>query len=253
MAKRNNSAQRMLVILNAAVAQPDGDTISDVWAKSFNLGIEKTTKRDLEVVESLGILYGQFEITKSLIAQTDYSEELYRKSFNRIDGVLSIQNLSSQWTGLKHNLAPETLLAINWLSEVLPDEENSVDSDFVKGIEEQLLQLKKSLEVDNVPLSLKIFVERQIEIIEKAFRQHGVMGTKALRDALYQGYSNSHENDSIVTEYEQSNELSILGKVWNQIKNIPGVVIKTNKALEAGAGVVGKGQKAIEFLENFQM
>lgn len=253
MAKRNNSAQRMYAILKAAAAQPDGTKISDVWAKAFNIEIKTSTKRDLEVVENLGHLHNQFEITQSLIKQTDYSNELYQFSFNHIDRVLSVQNLSSQWSTLKSHLTPDTLLAINWLSEVLPNEDNSIDSNFVKEIEKQLSQLKKLLEADNVPLSLKIFVERQIEIIEKALRQHGIMGTKALRDALYQGYSSSHENENIVTDYEQSKELSALGKVWKQIKSVPGVVVKSNKVLEAGAGVVEKGKKAIEFLENFQI
>ncbi len=247
----------MLVILKAAAIQPDQTKISDVWANAFKIEIKASTKRDLEVVENLGLLHNQFEDTQRLIAQTDYSEELYQSSFNRIEKVLSVQSLSSHWSGLKNHLAPDTLLAINWLSEVLPNEENSIDSDFVKEIEKQLSQLSKSLEGDDVPLSLKIFVERQIEIIEKALRQHGIMGTKALRDAMYQGYSNSHENENenenIVAEHEQSKQLSALGKVWKQIKNAPGVIVKSNKVLEAGAGVVEKGQKAIEFLENFQI
>jgi len=74
MAKRTNSAQRMFVILKKASAQPDGAKIRDVWANAFNVKIQTSTKRDLEVVENLGLLHSQFQVTQSLIAQTDYSE-----------------------------------------------------------------------------------------------------------------------------------------------------------------------------------
>lgn len=253
MPKRNNSAQRMHVILKEASAQDDRKSIGEVWAHAFGLSEGTSTQKDLEIVENLALLHNQFETTKTLARQTDYTEDLYISAFNRIDAVLNIKNLSSQWASLKSHLAPDTLLAINWLSEVIPDEINTIDSAFIENIQEQLANLKVLLNDESVPISLKSFIEHQIKIIEKALRQHDIMGTRALRDALYQGYSNSQENHEVISDNEASQELSALSKVWELVKKAPGVVVSTNKTLNSGSEIIEKGQKAVEFFQNFQI
>lgn len=253
MAKRKNSAQRLFKILKDASSQNEKSSIADVWAHSFGLEKDKSTKRDLEVVENLNLAHGQFEITKQLVEGTDYSPELYQFAFNRIDRVLSVANLSSQWGSLKSHLAPDTLLAINWLSEVLPDEAVNLNKEFIEEIEKQLKELKKLISSREVPAGLKILVERHIEIIEKALRKNEIVGSRAIRDALYEGFSNSHDNSTVVAEHEGTEELSRLGKIWQTMKKAPGAVINTNRALEAGADLIEKGQKAIDFMDNFQI
>lgn len=252
MAKRINSAQRLYVILKVAAEQSGQNNIGDVWAHSFNIENKSTIKRNHEVVENLGLLYNQFEVTKDLVEKTDYSSELYQFAFGRIDRILSVDNLSSKWASLKNHLTPDTLLTINWLSEVLPDEKTVLDKEFINEIEKQLSLLKESLAREQVPTSLKAFIERQVEIIEKALRQYGIIGTKSFRDALYKGYSSSHENGDIIAANKESDELSALGKVWKKLKEVPGVVINTNKTLEAGASIVEKGQKLLDFFQNLQ-
>lgn len=253
MAKRRNSAMRLHQILKAAAAQGKNTKIVDVWAHSFGLTDKPSTKRDLEVVENLGLAHKQFELMQELADQSDYSAELYQMAFNRIDRVLMVGNLLNPWSTLSSHLTADTLLAIEWLSEVLPDEASAIDSEFAKEIENQLSELQKLLEKSKASAGLKGFVERQISIIEKALRQNSIIGTKAIRDALYEGFSSSHENQQTIDENEDTEELGRLGKVWQKMKKAPGAVINTNKALEAGGELLEKGQKAISFFDNFSL
>jgi hypothetical protein len=253
MTKKNNSANRLHTILKSAVGKNDKNTASEVWAEVFGINISAKNKKDLEVVGNLRLLHTQLEITKELADKSEYSPELYSFAFSRIEKVLSVQNISAAWNHYKGNLTADTLLSISWLSEVLPEDQYQIDTETIESIKKQIDDLRKTLENEGLPTALKTFIESQLEIIEKSLIKQEILGVKAIRDALYNGYSETSDNQNIINENSTSKELSKLGSIWKKMKRIPGVVISTNDAIDAGTNMVDKAVRTIDFIQNFQL
>jgi hypothetical protein len=251
MTKINNSASRLYKILFKSSNFDDRNKASEVWVDIFGIEEKSKTKKSIEVIDNLGLLHAQFELVKEQAEASGFSKELYKFAFDRIEHVLLAENLTQNWANFKVHLGADTLLAINWLSEVFPKDEFQVDSKVIQEINELLNTLKSKINSENIPDNLKRFIENQIYTIEQALSKQEIIGVRAFRDGLYKGYNQTNDNTDVVEEHSDSEHLKTLGSVWSKIKKVPGVVVSSDKFLNASSGVFNKTIKLIDYISNF--
>lgn len=248
MPTNNNSAYRVYQILYAACKQPGHQKIWQVFAEVFGVRHSNGRKLIAEVNRLLDLFFDEFELAKAQMQATDFSRDLYQGAFIAIEQHLSLDFMYNDWQGQKQAIQP-ALHSLKFCSEVLPHEVDFIEVDNLKLIEEAVDELRTRLQDSDLPSDVKAFIQGHIHIIEKALRDYQIIGAKAFKSAMYEGYVHSAENADIITEYEDTKEMGLLGKAWGGVKKAASVTLGNEKVLTAGTKLAELGMKIAEHID----
>ncbi|HEX8501647.1 MAG TPA: hypothetical protein VF659_13765 [Pyrinomonadaceae bacterium] len=251
MPKHINSAYRVHATLSAACARPGNQQMWEVFAKVFEIQHPNGRKKIFEVNRMLDLLYDEIEKTRAQMKASNFSEDLYEPAFTLIEQRITPGLLFNDWHGYKAALEP-ILHTLKFCSEVLPHEEDLVSEEDLGAIREALKELEDVLQESELPDYVKAFIQQHISIIKKALRDYQVIGAKAFKTAMYEGYIQFVENEEIVTEYQQSEEIGLLGKAWNGVKKATSYTLGNEKFLTAGTKLAELGLKVAEHIDKTQ-
>ena len=244
MPKNINAASRLHAVLSQATAMSANATSLAIWENIFQIQEEPNEARKAALIsERLRWLHQQLDIARSQMKHANISENLYTAAFNNIEQSISTLLLPAQWNNGVQYLKPETLLALEFCSEILPDEESVIDPQTLEEIRSMVQELEKSLAVTDLPESLITLIIHHIELINRALNQYPVTGAKALREAARTAIGELIEAKDEVKANNSSEEVSKLGKVWGKLNNAADLAIKADKVAQLGS-------KAWAYLEN---
>lgn len=251
MPKHINSAYRVHATISAACAQSGNQQMWEVFVKVFGIQSKNGRKRIFEVNRMLDLFYDETDKTRAQMEASNFSEDLYETAFTTIEQRITPGLLFNEWQGYKLALEP-ILQTLKFCSEILPHEEDLVSEEDLGAIREALQELADVLQESELPNHVKAFIQQHIKIIDKALRDYQVIGAKAFRLGMYEGYIQSIENEDIVTEYEKSKEMGLLGKAWNGMKKAVSYTLGNEKLLTAGTKLAELGLKVAEHMDKTQ-
>jgi hypothetical protein len=251
MAKHINAAQRVYKILSLACELRGNEPTWQVFAKVFDVQNANGRKVIFEVHRMLDLFYDEIEKVKTQMRQSDFSEDLYEPSFKIIEERISPGLVFNPWDGYKVAIQ-STLQTIKFCSEVLPNEEPATNEDDFDEIEEAIQELEALLAKSDLPDEAKIFIREHIDIIKKALRDYQVIGARAFKSAMYQGYVHYAENEEVVNRYEQTEEIGLLSRAWGGLKKVASATLGNDKLLTAGTKLAELGMHIAEHIDKAQ-
>jgi hypothetical protein len=244
MPKNVNSASRIVALLRRIPSHRDDTQTLEVWAKLFGINEENPNKKSAAVAELLAAVYRELELVRVQMREANFSEELYSGAVSKVEQALSTMLLPSAWSQPRQYLTPETLGAIAFCSEILPDEESLIAPDELAAISAQVDELESSLADSNLPPRLRALVKHHIEMIRRALAEYPISGVKVLREATQTAFGEIVEVRETIKANRGAPEIKKLDDVWKRVNQAADAAIKAGKVVELG-------QKAWDLLQNF--
>lgn len=249
MAKNINSAYRVREILKLVSSQNDKLKVNEVWSSIFGLEEENPTTVNSILSRLLADLHDEVESTREEMVALEYSEELFTSSLNKCNQVFSPHLLMSTWQSVKQQLSPEVITTLGFCSEILPNEEDLVDSKQLEELKNLALQLRESLANSILPKHVLITVKKHLVKIEDALILYKVSGIKEFDEALQAACGEIVTNEDLHDpEIIKTEEVSLLKKAWGKSKEIMDGVVSAEKRISAVSKVAEKGQGLIEYI-----
>ncbi|WP_428508552.1 hypothetical protein [Roseateles sp.] len=234
MYKHNNSASRIHALLTKAMSQPD-KALYQVLADVFDVhGADDAATGQL-VLPRLNWFYVELDLLEAQVRSTQISTHLYNGAFTRVRMVISPIYLSAGWQGMRGNLTPDVLLALAFLSELLPDEEAAIPPGELEEIAAEVEALTKLVRDAVIPEALRHLIEHQLLLIRLALDQYPIHGAKAFREAGRTALGEIIETrETSGVPVKDSEELSRLGKLWKRVNSSTDVALKMEKVGQLG-------------------
>lgn len=243
MANNINSASRLHALLKKASGNSAQTQILEVWANLFEVAEANPNKKSIAVAERLGSMFREVNLIREQMDKTDFGESLYSSALSKIELALSTMILSGTWNSAQQYLTPETLVALEFCGEILPDEEALISSEELAEIRSRVKDLQESLSSSQLPPRLRTLVEHHIDLILRALAEYPIAGAMALREAARTGLGEFMEVSETVKANRGAPEISMLGAVWDKVNKAADVALKAEKLAQLG-------QKAWSMLEN---
>lgn len=253
MPKNINSAYRIREILALVSKNQDKTAVHEVWATAFGIEEKDQNKKNFAISRCLADLHEEVELVRAEMSKIGYSQNLYNSSLNKCNSIFAVQLVMGQWQQIKQQLTPEVILALGFCSDILPNEEDLINQENLDDLKAMAQELRKCLEKSTLPKYTITIIEKHLNKIEEAISTYKIIGAKALEDALQSAYGEVIANEVVFEEAKGTEELGRLSKIWQKTKIVVDGVVDTNKRLGAVQGMAEKGQKVIEFLQDFNV
>ena len=166
----------------------------------------------------IGLLHNEILQAKEVMSATQYSPQLYKDAFQRLEQALYFETLMSGWGAFRNYITTEALLALKWCVETMPKDEQLIDEKDLMGLVADLEDLKKKLSGKELPTEVCVFVMHQIEILERAIRDYRIIGMKAFADAQDVAIMDIVQNNEIVKSDPKNEALIKLGTIWQKVR-----------------------------------
>ncbi len=176
----------------------------------------------------------ELELVRAGMAKADFSEGLYAPALNAVESALSPLLLPATWNQVRSNLSTETLLALGFCSEILPDEESEIPLVELQAIEGLVAELEGLLRNSSLPPRLQAVLRHHVELMRQALAEYPIAGAKALREAARSGLGELVEVREAVVENNKSAEVSKLAQAWKQLNTAADAALKADKLLQLG-------------------
>jgi hypothetical protein len=243
MPKNINSASRLVALLRGIPSHPDNTQTLEVWARLFGVSEQNQNRKSGSVAQRLSAMYRELEVVRDQMQKANYSETLYAPAISRVEHALSTMLLPSTWNQARQYLTPETFVALEFCSEILPDEEALVSSDELDEISARVEELQSSLTDSQLPARLRALVEHHISLIREALAEYPIAGAKALREVARTALGELVEVKDTVKSNRDAPAINKLGALWRKVNEAADVALKADKLAQLG-------QKAWAMLEN---
>ena len=237
----NNSAKRILNILNKLQNATSGDSAFIAWSKALDT-IEQIPKKDPhELQRKLGLLKNELDLLEISMSSTELSKSLYLPYIERIKATVSITNLDSPWTNYVGQLGPDVMLCIMFCSEILPSDPN-VKFDELNELLNKIKSFREEISSNNLPLSTNQFVNSQLNIIENAILDFPIKGGIAVKQAFTAGLSDLSDKEDSLVKDEAISVIPKVGTFWKDLKKAGDEFVATDRIVNALVSLTEKGQ-----------
>lgn len=244
MPKNINAASRLHAILCQTTGMASNATVLAVWTNVFQVQEQNESRKALIISDRLWWLHKELESLRSQMQETTISEGLYTAALNNIEQAISTLLLSTTWNNGLQYLKPETLVALEFCSELLPDEESLIDPQIIEEIRSMVQELEGMIASSNLPESLIAMIRHHIELIHRALDQYPIIGAKAFRESARTALGELIEVKETIKESSQTEQVKLLGLIWRKVNDAADIAIKTDNLAQLGA-------KAWSFLEHY--
>jgi len=251
MSGKINSASRLVGLLEKTLDCPEGDETLIVWCKVLDISNTQNKLRCVhEVTQAVNLMYMELAVIKAAMISTDISSNLYHPHIERIEAALSMEALNSQWVHRKQYLKADTVLALKWCIEILPDEESLILSEELKKLAESVEELLTAISTSTLPEHLKALMRRHASLVKSAIVHYPITGAKALQAALSQGLGDMFmaADELKKADTGSAEVISKWKQVWMVVGKATDGVVKTDKFITSATKLIENG---IKILENF--
>ncbi|MBL0517521.1 MULTISPECIES: hypothetical protein [Aeromonas] len=234
MAKKMNSAARLLTILERVKTNTEGSTALDIWANYFEISEKNQIKKSVVTSSLLQAMHTELELALSQLSRTSISKSLYETHFSRIENAISPLLLAHQWGQVKQYLTPEVMTALAFCSEILPDEEQEISEGEIESINSKVEELINLLTDADIPLRLRSLIENHISLIQKSLYEYQIAGAKSFRKAAREALGEIIEVREKFTDNKDIPVVSKLEETWKKINSATDVALKAEKVVQIG-------------------
>ncbi len=221
-------------LLTKTFGEPDAVPVIEVWAKIFGIVEENKNKKAALVSERLRWMYRETENIHKQMRATGYSDHLYATAITDIEHALSTMILPGTWNQARQYLKRETILALDFCSEILPDEESQVSDEDIADIRMLVIELSELLQSSELPPRLIELIRHHIDLINGALDEYPISGAKTLREAGRTGLGELIEIEEAVKASSTTPEISKLGEVWKKVNAVVDTALKIEKFAQLG-------------------
>jgi hypothetical protein len=234
MPRNINSASRIAALLQSIPSYADTTQTLEVWANLFSITEPNPNRKSGSVAERLNAVYRELEIVRNQMRHANYSEKLYEPAITKIEHALSTMLLPHTWSQARQYITPETLIALDFCGEILPDEEEQIAPEDLVEISARLDELTNLLFDSQLPARLKALIEHHVNLIRRALAEYPICGAKALRQVARTALGELVEVKETVKEHRDTPEVSKLGAVWKKVNQVADVALKAEKLGQLG-------------------
>jgi len=238
--KQTNSASRLYDILLKAYQQAENQQLIAIWGKVLGLESESPESSSFKVSEALLLIKNEIDIAETQMKLTEFSEALYTPYFTRCRKALSVTNLTAGWNGLRPNLKEDTMLCLQFCSEILPKDDALIEKEELEEFLQIVHELSEKLDNSSIPIALKEVIRKQLSIIYTAIHKYPISGTKSLREGLRAGMNTIVEEEIIIKENIDKEEVSDTLGLFSKFKKMGNGVIEADKIANATIKLVEK-------------
>lgn len=224
-----NSASRIYSLLERLLNEPDASQVLEVWAALFGVNELNITRKAALVSERLLWMQRELDLVAAHMRESGYSEKLYAKAITNIELSMSTMMLSASGNEVKRYLPPDTLLALAYCSEILPDEESQILAEELDQIQGLIDELRLLISESELPPRLIALIWHHIELIQRALAEYPIMGAKALREAARTGLGELIEIEETARTSRDTPEINKLGAVWKKVNQAADTALKVEK------------------------
>lgn len=183
-----NCASRLEVVLRQATTHGDRVAVIDVWAEVFKIQEDDHFIRGVIVMESLYWLSALVDEVDTLMAGTDFGEDLYKGHLSKVRLGIAGTNLKDQWLGHKQQLTSEVLHVLSFCSASLPEDETYLDKADLDELQ-ALVELAEGVLTDvEIPHALRVFMTKHVKAMRRSLNQYEVQGARAMHDVVKKAY-----------------------------------------------------------------
>ena len=234
MAKNTNAASRLHTLLAAASKHADTAVTLDVWTTVFEIAEKEQSRRALAVAGKLKLMHDELEELRPRMQQSGISEHMYVPYFNRIEHALSPISLGAHWSGVKPHLGQDALVALAFCSEILPHEEDEVELSELTKLLAEIEELEEALRKATIPTTLKVVIQRQLDLIRTAISGYKIVGARPLREAARAAMVEMLVHKEELKQHSHTPEVTKFGELVKRANKIGDAVIKAKGVIEAG-------------------
>ena len=220
MNQDNNSAFRLLAVLQAALRYPENKPTQEVWSETFCIQSADTAgifRSLVALIESID----EIEKLIRLIPGTNY--DLYLECLPPIRKGVSYPHIGNAWQSVRIYFAPENLRGLQFCADLLAKHypEASIpkaDLDQIsKLVDEQFSEVSNS----TIDPKLRVILLDLLEAIRRCVAEYQIRGAKGIRQAITAALDTLTQNirKKPATDYTKEDKvfvarfLTILSKV----------------------------------------
>jgi hypothetical protein len=242
MPKKINSASRLIALLSSIPNHAANTQTLSVWAGVFKISETNSYQCANLVSERLGSMYRELAVIRKQMQVAGFSENLYEPALASLESGFSVTRFNEGWSGIQPWFKPEVMIALNYCSEIIPNEEAEISQDALNGIQAELDELQALLADAQLPESLRTLIQHHIDLIFNALAEYPVSGAKALREALRSGVGEIIESTETIKENHQNPAVTKLKDVWKNVNEAVDFALRTERTVQLG-------HKVYEFIE----
>jgi len=152
--------------------------------------------------------------------------------------------LGQSWVHVRQYLTPETMTALAFCAQILPDEESQISPEEIEDIRVCLADLKCCLDDTTVPTRLRSLIEHHVALIECALIEYPISGAIAFREAGRTALGEMIEAKDQISVAKDHQVISKLDKTWKKVNGAADTALKAEKLVQLG-------QRAWDSLSSF--
>jgi hypothetical protein len=236
---KNNIAGRMHGVLSKWRSQPDSSPAIRGWGAILEI---PRGSKDWTVYHRVGLLVDELELLREQLGAKDLTPSNYEPYLAQVDLALSPRQIALKTDHVKQYVKPEVLAALALCSDVIGHEEEAISTEQFADIARTINDLAQSLEDPSIPASLKVIIQRHIQLIETAISEYPLVGAKALTEATKRAFID------IATEADPAQMSTppgtALKRMWTKANELANGAIKTDRLIQAGERLA----KYLEFI-----
>lgn len=244
MTQKLNSAARLFRVLDQAKLVPHSSPAVDGWVKLLDVNKEHPLKRVMAVSALTQAMHQELQFAVAGLQKLNFPPNLYDASFSNIENSVSPLVFGLTWVHVLQYLTPETLTALAYCAQILPDEESQISKEEIVGIQTCLAELKESLVDSSLSERLRLLIEHHVALIEQALFEYPISGAMALREAGRTALGEMIEVRVEILEAKDHPATYKLEKTWKTVNSAADIALKAEKLAQLG-------QRAWDALSNF--
>ena len=238
-----NSASRLYGLFSSLSGHADQTQVLESWTQIFSISASTPKRQAVEVARRLDAISRELGLVRVDMNKAAFSALLYESAIASLEEATSPLLLPATWNNVRQYLTPQNLLAIQFCSEILPDEESQVSEEDLTKIRTLVADLRNAGNSEGIPASLRSLLLHHVDLIERAIDEYPISGVKALREAAQAGLGELIEAKETVAEHRKSDEVAKLATVWKKMVDVADAAIKADKVAQIG-------RKAWELIES---
>ena len=256
MPEKFNAARRVKNILERTRGIPDSEATMDVWANALRVTAELDEEwaDHFETIRLLGLLRQQVKHVEAEVQAFGLSPESYGITFQKLDTVIVVHNLSAQWGTYGAHITDEVLRQLDIFSQLSSIDEPVVPNPDLGELNNDLLEFRSDIVGSEVDDRLKAFVLTQIDTIRRGIRDYPIRGEEAIKVGDAAVFATAASERDLIREHQDEEVMRKTGGFWDRFRKLkPSVVINLDparmltdvdpqKVLEAGSDIIDKLQ-----------
>lgn len=251
--KPQNSADRVLLLIDSAFHKDRTKTSTDVWASVFGIVEEHPVEKQRLVSDYLSAVGAELLSIERALATADVPEPLHKASIARIRTAFSVGALNSKWDDhAGRHLEAETRMALRWIAYTLPKEPAGAAIEEVEKILVLLDDLEDQLAAGGLPDGLKALLEKHAGEMRRAVKLFPVQGVAGLRKVVRSVLADIHLDEDEIRHATQQGDtnrvravLGRFGAAFKKTAEITGDLDKIAKGVSLASDVIEAGNQML--------